>query len=107
MSCQEIVVEAVTKQEPGRVFLQVIQPTGVDLQFIYRAALSIYWDPVETELQDRYQAESSPLASAGRIARTVREEYGMSLAPSPHLRYSGFDEATRARVAEALFPAPS
>ena len=100
---QEIVVEAVTWQEPGRVFLRVIPPRGIDLQCIYRTAMCIYWDPGAQELQDRSTTEASPSASARRIAQALREELGLSLKPSAGIRWNGIDEERRAGVAEALF----
>ena len=99
----DLLVEAVSRQDPGRVFLQVVVPEALDLQHIYRAALSIYWEPAAQELQDRYLDERSSLASAERMARALREEYGIVLKPSPGMLWIGFDEETRAEVASALF----
>ena len=103
MSQHIIVVEAVTRQEPGRVSLRVVPPQGIDLQFIYRAGKFVYWDPGARELQDRSTTEASPSSSARRIAQALQEELGSSLKPSVDIQWRGVDEDTRAAVAEALF----
>jgi hypothetical protein len=53
MSVQAVVVDTVIRRQAGQVAIHVAPPEGVDLQFIYRAALSIYWNPAEALLEDR------------------------------------------------------
>ncbi|MEJ2267071.1 MAG: hypothetical protein P8X95_26800 [Anaerolineales bacterium] len=50
---QAVVVDTVIRRQAGQVAIHVAPPEGVDLQFIYRAALSIYWNPAEALLEDR------------------------------------------------------
>ena len=98
-----VVVDFVIRRQAGQVAVHVAPPEGVDLQFIYRAALSIYWNPVEALLEDRSEAVDSAKASAARIARALREEYGMTLQPSGNVRWEGFIADDQDQVANALF----
>ena len=97
-----MIVHQVTKLEGGRLALRVVPPKGIDLQFIYRAALSIYWDPEEMQLEDRSESEVSFVSSASRIARALHEEYGLGLTPAADLLWS-VDVDTIAEIACALF----
>jgi hypothetical protein len=103
MHVQSLVVDSVIRRQAGRVAVRVVQPEGVDLQFIYRAALSIYWNPAEGLLEDRCEAVDSAVASAARIARALREEYGMALNPSGTMRWEGFIDDEQDQVADVLF----
>lgn len=96
-------VEVVIRRHQGQVAVYVIPPAGTDLQFIYRAALSIYWNPAEALLEDRCSAVESSEASAARLARALRAEYGVVLQPSANLQWRDFPEEERSKVAGALF----
>lgn len=103
MSVRAVVVDSVSRRQAGQVAVHVAPPEGADLQFIYRAALSIYWNPAEALLEDRSEAVDSAKASAARIARALREEYGMALQPSDTVQWEGFLDGERDQVANALF----
>ena len=98
-----IVVDTVIRRLAGQVAVHVATAQGIDLQFIYRAALGIYWDPVEALLEDRSEAVDSAQTSAARIARALREEYGISLQASGNVRWEGFIADDRDQVAQTLF----
>lgn len=95
-------VEQVTKLEAGRLALRVVPPEGMDLQFTYRAALSIYWNPDKMQLEDRSESEVSFTSSASRIARALREEYRLHLIPAADLLWS-VDVDMTGEIACALF----
>lgn len=103
MSARAVVVDTVIRRQAGQVAVHVAPPEGVDLQFIYRAALSIYWNPAEALLEDRSDVVESAETSAARIARALREEYGMALQPSGNMRWTGFIDEEQDQVASALF----
>jgi hypothetical protein len=103
MSTRAAKVDTVIRRQAGQVAVHVAPPDGIDLQFIYRAALSIYWNPFEALLEDRCSAVESSEASAVRIARALREEYGMVLQPSDNVQWKGFSAEERSQVASALF----
>lgn len=98
-----IAVETVIRRQAGQVAVHVVPPDGMDLQFIYRAALGIYWSPDEALLEDRSSVVESSEASAARIARALREEYGVVLQPLDNLQWKDFSDEERSRVATALF----
>jgi hypothetical protein len=103
MSTRAACVDAVIRRHAGQVAVHVVPPDGIDLQFIYRAALSIYWDPAEALLEDRCIAVESSETSAARIARALREEYGLVLQPSANVQWKDFSAEERKQVASALF----
>jgi hypothetical protein len=103
MSARGVLVYTVIRRQAGQVSVHVTPPDGVDLQFIYRAGLSIYWNPAEALLEDRSGAVESSETSAGRIARALREEYGMPLQPSGTLQWKDFSAEEQAQVASVLF----
>jgi hypothetical protein len=103
MSVRAVVVDNVICRQAGQVAVHVAPPEGVDLQFIYRAALSIYWNPAEALLEDRSDVVESAETSAARIAQALREEYGMALQPSGNMRWTGFIDEEQDQVASALF----
>ncbi len=103
MSTRAVTVDTVIRRPGGQVAVHVEPPDGIDLQFIYRAALSIYWNPAEELLEDRCSAVESPEASAARMARALREEYGMVLEPSGNVQWKDFSEEEWNQVASALF----
>jgi len=98
-----MVVDAVIRKQAGQVAVHVVPPDGIDLQFIYRAALSIYWNPAEALLEDRGEVGESAKTSGARIARALRDEYGMALQPSDDIRWTGFTDEEHDQVASVLF----
>jgi hypothetical protein len=82
----------------GRLALQLVVPDDLDLQFIYRAALSIYWNPACLQLEDLYEAETSVRASFQRIAGALKSEYGLTLERGPHLRWEGLSNSDRIAI---------
>lgn len=103
MSRRAVEVDVVIRRQAGHVAVRVTAPDGIDLQFIYRAGLSIYWNPAEALLEDRCSAIESSEASAARMARALREENGMVLQPSDDEQWKDFSAEERAQVASALF----
>jgi hypothetical protein len=103
MGVRVLVVEAVSRRSGGQVAVRVAPPESGDLQFIYRAGLSIYWNPAESLLEDRSDVVASAEGSAARIAKALREEYGMALQPSGEMLWTGVIDEERDRVAVALF----
>lgn len=100
---QKAIVDVVLLKDSTRVAVHVMASGGVDLQCIYRAALWIYWNPEAGLLEDRHHSAPSAVNSATRIARAMREEYGLALQPSAELRWEGFDDRSTDEVAAALF----
>jgi hypothetical protein len=98
-----MVVDTVIRRHAGQVAVHIIPPSGIDLQFIYRAALSIHWDPAEAILEDRCRAVESSAASAARVSRALRDEYGMVLRLLANVQWTGFSADERSQVASALF----
>ena len=103
MTSRRITVNRVTRLEAGRLALQVVPPKGLDLQFIYRAGMSVYWDPKRMQLEDRTKSEVSATLSASRIARALHEEYGLSLRPASGLAWCGIDADRTGEIASLLF----
>lgn len=103
MSTRSATVHAVIRRSGGQVAVHVEPPDRIDLQFIYRAALSIYWNPAEKLLEDLSSAVDSPQTSGARIARALREEYGMVLQPSDNVQWKNFSADECNQVASALF----
>jgi len=103
MSTRTAKVDTVIRRKGGQVAVHVTPPDEIDLQFIYRAALSIYWNPAEALLEDRCSAVESSEASATRMARALREEYGIVLQPSANVQWKDFSGEERSQVASALF----
>jgi hypothetical protein len=93
---------AVLAIDKGRVAVRVAPPQGLDLQYIYRAALSVYWDPNSGQLEDRYEREESQAASVERISRALRAEYGLMLQPATGIRWEGIESHTRREIEDAL-----
>lgn len=93
---------AVLSIEKGRVAVRVDPPQGLDLQHIYRAALSVSWDPDTSQLEDRYEREESQATSLERICRALRDEYGLLLQPAPGLHWEGIEAPTRREIENAL-----
>ncbi len=87
----------------GAVAVVVNAPGDLDLQFIYRAARFVYWNPEESRLEDRCEHEASQVASFSRIAGAVRDEYGLGLRLHAGTRWDGIDAAAR-RVIEEEAP---
>jgi hypothetical protein len=98
-----VTVRTVVRTHSGQVAVEVAPPAGIDLQFIYRAALSIYWNPGEALLEDRSRAVESTVESAARMARALREEYALALRPSDSVQWKDFSAEERKLVASALF----
>ena len=67
------------------------------------AGLSVYWCPAEALLEDRGSTMESPDSSSGRIARALREEYGMVLQPLGNMQWIGVSAEEQVRIAAALF----
>lgn len=104
MSRQSTVwIDRVLRKEGGQVAVHVLPSEDVDLQFVYRAGLSIYWNPAERLIEDRAGVVESSMTSAARIARAIREELGATLQASTEVRWEGFDDGIREQVAVALF----
>lgn len=103
MNLRTAFVDGVLLRDGGQVAVHVIPPEDVDLQFIYRAGLSIYWNPNEGLLEDRTDTVESAIASAARIARAMREEYGLALQASAKVHWQGIDDDARDQVATVLF----
>jgi hypothetical protein len=91
-------VERVEMVEPCNLFLQVKPIEGLDLQFIYRAALSIYWNPDQMRLEDRSSSEESLSASFIRIARALRNVYGLELRPSEDVKWDEVPALDKIRI---------
>lgn len=70
-------VDTAFRRRAGQIAGQVEPPDGIDLQFIYRAASSIYWSQVEALLVDLGSAVESSESFAARLARVLREELGV------------------------------
>jgi hypothetical protein len=87
MTQDELSIRGIEIIDRGRVAVLVDPPDGLDLQYIYRAALSVYWNPAKRRLEDRYAREDSPASSYRRIARALEDEYGLRLRADPHLRW--------------------
>jgi hypothetical protein len=103
MNQKYIIVKGVFRRKNGALALKVVSPEGVDLQFVYRAAISIYLNPSDMLLEDRCEIEVSPIASSQRITRALKQEYGMYLRPSPDITWEGIGEDTRRQVEKKLF----
>ena len=103
MNAEALRVSAVIRRSTGRIAVRVEPPRDIDLQFIYRAGLSVYWCPAEALLEDRGSTVESPESSSGRIARALREEYGLALQPSGDVHWSGISAEEKDRIAAALF----
>lgn len=103
MSTRATTVDIVIRRQAGQVAIHVTPPDGIDLQFIYRAALSIYWNPAEALLEDRSSTVDSSESSATRMARALREEYGLVLQPSDNVQWQNFSADEWKNVASALF----
>ncbi len=103
MDGEALRVSAVIKRSTGRIAVRVEPRKGIDLQFIYRAGLSVYWCSAEALLEDRGSTVESSESSSGRIARALREEYGMALQPLGDVQWSGVSAEEQDRIAAALF----
>jgi len=103
MRARTVTVNAVIRRPGAQLAVHIKPPDGIDLQFIYRAALGIYWNPAEELLEDRSSAVESSVASATRLARALREEYGMVLQPSHNVQWKDFNAEEWTQVASALF----
>ena len=103
MDAEALRISAVIKRSTGRIAVRVEPPREIDLQFIYRAGLSVYWCPAEALLEDRGSTMESPDSSSGRIARALREEYGMVLKPLGNMQWIGVSAEEQDRIAAALF----
>ena len=88
--------------DPGRVAVVVEPPAGLDLQFIYRAGQSVYWNSDDRQLEDRYLRETSHLASFQRIARALSGEYGLGLRGTSMLRWAGVERNVRSQIEREL-----
>ena len=91
------------RRPAGQVAVPVVPPGEIDLQFIYRAALGISWNPAEALIVDGSRSVDSPESLAAQIAWALREEYGMALRPSAPVQWQDFDAEERNQVASALF----
>jgi hypothetical protein len=87
----------------GGVAVAVDAPGDLDLQFIYRAARFVYWNPEQSRLEDRCEHEVSQVASFSRIAAALRDEYGVGLRLHAGTRWDGIDADAR-RVIEEEAP---
>lgn len=86
MTLENLTVERIYYLKGSQLALQVVPTTAEGhYQFIYRAALSIYWNPETRSFEDHYERETSPLASFQRMARALEGELGLRLIPSPDL----------------------
>lgn len=81
--------------DEGRIAIRVAVPADSNLQFVYRAGLSIYWDPGAGLLVDRHDRERSQTGSFTRISRALREEMGLRLRASGKVRWDGIEPAAR------------
>jgi len=93
-----LTVECVRRIAAGRLAVQVDPPDGLDLQFIYRAALSIYWNAAHSQLEDQFEAESSITASFQRIAGALKSEYGLTVRRGPRMRWDGLSGAEQSVI---------
>jgi hypothetical protein len=86
----------------GAVAVAVDAPGDLDLQFVYRAASFVHWNPEKSRLEDRCEHQASQVASFRRIAGAVRDEYGLGLRLHAGTRWDGIDaDARRAIEVEA------
>ncbi len=86
---------AVVSIDGGRIAVRVDPPPGVDLHWIYRAAISVHWNPEAQQLENQCRRENSQLASFDRISRAAREELGFQLQASSGTEWRGITEAAR------------
>lgn len=107
MNTRYLTVDTVIRRTPGQVAVRVVPPAGLDLQYIYRAAMCIYWEPAQSLLEDRSDVVAGPHTSAARIARALLEEYGIALQPTINIQWHGFTDEEQAHVASILFGLPA
>lgn len=102
MTSRPLIAARIERAGQDRVSVIVEAPDDMDLQFIYRAALFVYWVPSESRLEDRNERETSPVQSFERIARALADEYGMTLRAGPNLAWKGLEDADRAAIETML-----
>jgi hypothetical protein len=88
--------------DAGRVAIIVDPPADLDLQFINREALSVYWNSAESRVEDRYMREDSHVASFRRIASALLDEYGLIMRHLPEMRWEGLGEQARNAIERDL-----
>lgn len=93
-----VLVDRVVRSDQLPLALHVTAPSGVDLQFIYRAAMHVHWDSESSCLVDRFDGESSTSARFRRVARAVKCEYGLSLRASSGIVWEGVGSADRSDI---------
>ncbi len=96
-------VDTVIRGQAGQLAIHVLAPEGIDLQFIYRAGLGIYWNSSLALLEDHSEMVESAVTSASRMARALREEYGIVFKPSSDVQWIAFGADEQNRVARILF----
>ncbi len=101
MTSENLLVDKVSHLRGSQLALQVSPPKGTDLQFVYRAAMSVYWDPGTRSLEDRFDCETSLVASFKRMARALESEYGLLLVPSPSLVWQGISITDQAALQDS------
>jgi hypothetical protein len=98
-----VTVDTVIRRQAGQIVIHVLAPEGIDLQFIYRAGLGIYWNSSLALLEDHSETVESAVTSASRMARALREEYGIVFKPSGDVQWIAFDADEQNQVAGILF----
>jgi hypothetical protein len=100
MAARELVVDRITAIGPHRVAVHIRPGPGLDLQHVYRAAMSVYWNPALSRLEDTCEGERSAVASFVRIAKALEDEPGFRLRPAEGLVWDGVaDEDQKAILA--------
>jgi hypothetical protein len=102
MSDRAVTVRAIVATGSGRVAIKVEPPRGIDLQYIYRAAQSVYWDPISSQLEDRSEGQESPVASARRICEALLGEYRLALQPAPDIAWQGIEPRVQREMRRVL-----
>ena len=93
MAPQELTVVCISRIRAGQLAIQLAPPVHPDIGFVYRAGISIYWEPNTLQLVDRYDREDSVGASFHRIRFAIEDELGMRLCRAADMRWQDIDGA--------------
>ena len=95
-----IPVEEIRIDESGRLHLHPRLAEGSDYEFVYRAAMEVYWDPVSASLFSPVPRERSYLDWFRQIVAAVRSEYGDRLAVSGRTQWTNVPGDLRREITE-------
>jgi hypothetical protein len=79
-----------------------VSPKSASYPFICRAAMEVHWDPCSKYLHSPLPREWSYTRWLRQIREAVKNEYGVTLAITPHTQWRNIDDALRSELAAVM-----